>query len=102
MKILDEFMAPKYFARHGVSIACARPAVVFGHGRKRGSVLWAEDFATQPALGRIARLPFSQPRATPGSTKMIAPSSGSASPSSLRSPTSPTTTAAQASRGGAR
>ena len=56
MKILDEFMARKYVAKHGISIACTRPAVVFGHGRKRGSVLWAEAFATQPALGRVADL----------------------------------------------
>jgi nucleoside-diphosphate-sugar epimerase len=34
--------------------------VVFGHGRKRGSVLWAEDFATRPARGEVARLPFSR------------------------------------------
>ena len=54
MKILDEFMARKYVAKHGISIACTRPAVVFGHGRKRGSVLWAEAFATEPALGRTA------------------------------------------------
>ena len=47
MKILDEFMAQKYVARHRVSIACTRPAVVFGHGRKRGSVLWAEP--SQPS-----------------------------------------------------
>ena len=60
MKILDEFMAQKYVSRHGVSIACTRPAVVFGHGRKRGSVLWAEAFATEPALGRVAKLPFSR------------------------------------------
>jgi nucleoside-diphosphate-sugar epimerase len=60
MKVLDEFMARKYVARHGVSIVCARPAVVFGHGRKRGSALWAEAFATEPALGRIAKLPFSR------------------------------------------
>ncbi len=60
MKILDEFMAQKYVAKHGASIVCTRPAVVLGHGRKRGSVLWAEDFATQPALGRVARLPFSR------------------------------------------
>ena len=60
MKILDEFMARKYVAKHGISIACTRPAVVFGHGRKRGSVLWAEAFATQPALGRVADLPFSR------------------------------------------
>jgi UDP-glucose 4-epimerase len=60
MKILDEFIARKYVARHGVSIACVRPAVVFGHGRKRGSVLWAEDFASRPAIGEPARLPFSE------------------------------------------
>ena len=60
MKILDEFMAQKYVQRRGVSIACTRPAVVFGHGRKRGSVLWAEAFATEPALGRPAKLPFSR------------------------------------------
>ena len=46
--------------KHGISIACTRPAVVFGHGRKRGSVLWAEAFATEPALGRTAKLPFSR------------------------------------------
>jgi nucleoside-diphosphate-sugar epimerase len=60
MKILDEFMARKYAAGRGVSVACSRPAVVFGHGRKRGSVLWAEAFATEPALGRPAKLPFSR------------------------------------------
>ncbi len=60
MKILDEFMAQKYVARHEISIACVRPAVVFGHGRKRGSVLWAEAFASEPALGRPAKLPFSR------------------------------------------
>ena len=60
MKLLDEFIARKYVAKHGLSIACTRPAVVFGHGRKRGSVLWAEAFATEPALGRLAKLPFSK------------------------------------------
>ena len=59
MKILNEFMAQKYVARHDISIACTRPAIVFGHGRKRGSLLWAEAFATQPALGKPAELPFS-------------------------------------------
>jgi nucleoside-diphosphate-sugar epimerase len=60
MKILDEFMARKFIEKYDVSIACTRPAVVFGHGRKRGSVLWAEAFATEPALGRVAKLPFSR------------------------------------------
>jgi nucleoside-diphosphate-sugar epimerase len=60
MKLLDEYVARKYVAKHGVSIACVRPAVVFGHGRKRGSVLWAEDFASRPAHDEVARLPFSR------------------------------------------
>ncbi len=58
MKVLNEFMAQKYVARHGLSLACVRPPVVFGHGRKRGSVLWADDFATKPALGQPVVLPF--------------------------------------------
>ncbi|HPU57100.1 MAG TPA: NAD-dependent epimerase/dehydratase family protein, partial [Verrucomicrobiota bacterium] len=58
MKILNEFTAQKYVRKHGISIACARPPVVFGYGRKRGSVLWAEDFATLPALGKPVTLPF--------------------------------------------
>ncbi len=58
MKVLNEFMAQKYVQRHGVSLACVRPPVVFGHGRKRGSVLWADAFATEPALGRPVTLPF--------------------------------------------
>jgi UDP-glucose 4-epimerase len=60
MKILNEFMAQKYIAKHGVSVACVRPAVVFGHGRKRGSVLWAEEFASRPAIGEPVRLAFSR------------------------------------------
>jgi nucleoside-diphosphate-sugar epimerase len=59
MKILNEFMAQKYVAKHGISLACTRPAIVFGHGRKRGSLLWVEAFASQPAIGQTARLPFS-------------------------------------------
>jgi UDP-glucose 4-epimerase len=58
MKVLNEFNAQKYVKKHGVSIVCTRPPVVFGHGRKRGSVLWAEDFATQPALEKPVTLPF--------------------------------------------
>ncbi len=59
MKILNEFMAEKYVRKHGVSIACARPPVVFGHGRKRGAVLWAEQFFSLPAIGNAVCLPFS-------------------------------------------
>lgn len=58
MKILNEFMARKYLERHGLSVVATRPPVVFGHGRKRGSVLWAETFATAPALGQPVTLPF--------------------------------------------
>lgn len=58
MKVLNEFMAQKYVQKHGISLACVRPPVVFGHGRKRGSVLWAEDFATKPARGEPVVLPF--------------------------------------------
>lgn len=58
MKILNEFMARKYREKYGISIVSARPPVVFGHGRKRGSVLWAEDFASAPALGKPVTLPF--------------------------------------------
>jgi nucleoside-diphosphate-sugar epimerase len=60
MKILDEFIGRKYVEKHGAFLACTRPAVVFGHGRKRGSLLWAEDFASRPAKGETARLPFSR------------------------------------------
>jgi nucleoside-diphosphate-sugar epimerase len=58
MKVLNEHMAAKYVARHGVSIVALRPPVVFGHGRKRGSVLWAEAFASAPAVGKPVTLPF--------------------------------------------
>lgn len=58
MKLLNEFVASKYVQRHGVSIACLRPPVVFGHGRKRGAVLWSEHFASYPAVGKPVTLPF--------------------------------------------
>jgi UDP-glucose 4-epimerase len=59
MKILNEFMAQKYVQKHGISIVCTRPPVVFGHGRKRGSLLWAETFVSLPAIGEPVSLPFS-------------------------------------------
>ena len=58
MKLLNEFMAQKYVMTHGISIACTRPSVVFGYGRKRSSLMWAENFATLPALGKPVHLPF--------------------------------------------
>jgi UDP-glucose 4-epimerase len=58
MKQLNEFVASKYIQRQGISIACLRPPVVFGHGRKRGAVLWSEHFASYPAVGKSVTLPF--------------------------------------------
>ncbi len=58
MKLLNEFMAQKFVQRHEISIVCTRPPVVFGHGRKRGSVLWAEEFVSLPAVGKPVKLPF--------------------------------------------
>ena len=58
MKLLNEFMGQKYMSLHNVSIACTRPSVVFGYGRKRSSLMWAEEFATNPALGKKVHLPF--------------------------------------------
>jgi nucleoside-diphosphate-sugar epimerase len=58
MKVLNEFMAQKYVKKHNVGIACTRPPVVFGHGRKRGSALWAEEIMSGPAVGRAVTLPF--------------------------------------------
>ena len=58
MKLLNEHMARRYVARTGTSIVCARPPVVFGHGRKRSAVMWAEHFASKPAVGQPVTLPF--------------------------------------------
>jgi len=58
MKILNEFMAQKYNNKHNVSIITTRPSVVFGFGRQRSSLMWAEDFATLPAIGKPVHLPF--------------------------------------------
>ena len=60
MKMLNEFTAKKYIKNKGVSIASMRPPVVYGDGRMRGSVLWACEFATNPALGKEVHLPFSK------------------------------------------
>ena len=60
MKLLNEFMAEKYIKKHGCSIAYTRPSVVFGYGRQNTAINWAEDFASKPALGQAAHLPFSK------------------------------------------
>ena len=59
MKLLNEFMAEKYIQKHGCSIAYTRPSVVFGYGRQNTALNWAEEFASNPALGKPVDLPFS-------------------------------------------
>lgn len=58
MKLLNEHMGRRYVERLGANIVCARPPVVFGHGRKRSAVMWAEHFASKPAIGEPVTLPF--------------------------------------------
>ncbi len=59
MKLLNEHMGRRYVQRYGANIVCTRPPVVFGHGRKRSAVMWAEHFASKPAVGEPVTLPFS-------------------------------------------
>ena len=58
MKLLNEHMGRRYVERRAANIVCARPPVVFGHGRKRSAVMWAEHFASKPAVGEPVTLPF--------------------------------------------
>ena len=58
MKLLNEHMGRRYVERLGANIVCTRPPVVFGHGRKRSAVMWAEHFASKPAIGEPVMLPF--------------------------------------------
>ena len=58
MKLLNEHMGRGYVERLGANIVCTRPPVVFGHGRKRSAVMWAEHFASKPAVGEPVILPF--------------------------------------------
>src|SRR5271170_641159 len=58
MKLLNEQMGRRYVQRLGANIVCTRPPVVFGHGRKRSAVMWAEHFASKPAVGEPVTLPF--------------------------------------------
>ncbi|MGH9745105.1 MAG: NAD-dependent epimerase/dehydratase family protein [Candidatus Acidiferrales bacterium] len=59
MKLLNEHMGRRYVERQAANIVCTRPPVVFGHGRKRSAVMWAEHFASKPAVGEPVTLPFS-------------------------------------------
>ena len=58
MKLLNEFMGRKYADLYDLSVACLRPSIVFGFGRGGGGQSWAEVFATNPAVGKPAALPF--------------------------------------------
>jgi UDP-glucose 4-epimerase len=58
MKLLNEHMGRRYVQRYGANIVCSRPPVVFGHGRKHSAVMWAEHFASKPAIGEPVTLPF--------------------------------------------
>jgi nucleoside-diphosphate-sugar epimerase len=58
MKLLNEHMGRRYVERYAADIVCTRPPVVFGHGRKRSAVMWAEHFASKPAVGEPVTLPF--------------------------------------------
>ncbi|MFZ0877865.1 MAG: NAD(P)-dependent oxidoreductase [Candidatus Acidiferrales bacterium] len=58
MKLLNEHMGRRYVERLDANIVCTRPPVVFGHGRKRSAVMWAEHFASKPAIGEPVMLPF--------------------------------------------
>lgn len=58
MKLLNEHIGRRYVERHQANIVCTRPPVVFGHGRKRSAVMWAEHFASKPAVGEPIKLPF--------------------------------------------
>jgi len=60
MKLLNELTAREYLQAGRLDVACIRPPVVFGDGRERGAVLWAGEFASNPALGKSVRLPFSR------------------------------------------
>ena len=57
-KLLNEHLATKYETRYGTEMAALRAPVVYGAGRKRGTTVWASDFATLPAHGLPAVLPF--------------------------------------------
>jgi nucleoside-diphosphate-sugar epimerase len=57
-KLLNEHLAAKYEARYGAAMVSLRASVVYGAGRKRGTTVWASDFASLPAQGLPVTLPF--------------------------------------------
>lgn len=63
-KQLNEHLARKYAQRYGLVTTALRVAVIHGHGRARGTTVWASHFASLPACGRVVTLPF------PGNDRM--------------------------------
>jgi len=59
-KLLNEHEAALYRQSCGLTLVGIRIGVVFGHGRLRGQGLWAARFASDPAVGRPAALPYSR------------------------------------------
>jgi len=59
-KLLNEQEAVVYRQSCGLTCIGIRIGVVFGHGRLRGQGLWAARFASDPAVGKPAALPFSR------------------------------------------
>lgn len=57
-KLLNEYEAVIYRKQYGLLLVGVRIGVVCGHGRLRGQGLWAARFASDPAVGRPAALPF--------------------------------------------
>jgi len=57
-KLLNEHEAALYRRSYGLTLIGVRIGVVAGHGRLRGRDLWAAQFASDPAVGRPALLPF--------------------------------------------
>jgi nucleoside-diphosphate-sugar epimerase len=58
-KLLNEQEAALYRQSCGLTFIGVRIGVVFGHGRLRGQGMWAARFASDPAVGKPAALPFS-------------------------------------------
>lgn len=57
-KLLNEHQAELYRNSHGLHIVGVRMGIVFGHGRLHGQGMWAEEYASAPAIGKSATLPY--------------------------------------------
>lgn len=59
-KLLNEYEANLYCQDFGLSIVGIRIGIVAGHGRVRGQGMWAAEFASNPAVGKPANLPYDE------------------------------------------